>query len=77
MDQKSKAITVLEGIIATDDSNKKAYKELIGLYEEDSDYDAIMALYQTADSDSVRSLFSDYLVSNRSSGKSPGITKRA
>ena len=72
MDQKSKAITVLEGIIATDDSNKKAYKELIGLYEEDSDYDAIMALYQTADSDSVRSLFSDYLVSEPKFGKKSG-----
>ncbi len=72
MDQKSKAITVLEGIIATDASNKKAYRELIGLYEEDSDYDAIMALYQTADSDSVRSLFSDYLVSEPKFGKKSG-----
>ncbi len=72
MNQREKAITVLEGIISNDNLNKKAYKELIGLYEEDSDYDAILALYQTADSESIQTLFADYLVAEPKISKKSG-----
>ena len=72
LNQKEKAVTVLNDIIAKDGSNKKAYKELIALYDADADYDAILKLYQGADNESIQALFADYLVSEPKFSKKSG-----
>lgn len=49
-------------ITATDPSNKKAYQLLIDVYEKQKDYDAIVTLYESVEDDSVRELFTEYLL---------------
>lgn len=72
LEQENNAVAILREIIELDSSSKKAYKELITLYEEEGDYEAIFSLYETAESDGIRSLFSDYLVAEPQFSKKSG-----
>lgn len=71
MKEEDKAILVLQKILDLDTENKNAYKKLISIYEENDDTDAILALYQTAKSDAILALFSDYEV------EAPKINKKS
>lgn len=72
LEQENKAVAILKEIIELDSSSKKAYKELIALYEEDGDYESILSLYETVESDGIRALFSDYLVAEPQFSKKSG-----
>ena len=61
--QNDAALVVLQEVIDLDASNKKAYRELIAIYEERRDYDSIVALSDKVKDIALLELFEDYIVS--------------
>lgn len=60
-DYKSAEVLLLQ-IISVVPSNEKAYQLLIELYETQKNYDAIASLYQSATDDSIKKLFTAYVL---------------
>lgn len=60
--QYDAAIVVLQEVIDIDRAYKKAYQELIAIYEKNQDYDKIVELSAGLTDVSVLELFEDYLV---------------
>ncbi len=62
MGKEDSAIPVLEDIISGDDSNTKAYEDLIGIYEKRKDTDSIVKLLSGCSNKDVLNEFAGYLV---------------
>lgn len=60
-------------VLKIDDNNKSAYKGLLKIYADDKEYTQIEALYKTAKDDSIKNLFSEYIVDSPTLDKDPGI----
>ena len=71
MGKDDKAVLVLQEVLDLDSDNKNAYKKLIAIYEEKGDTDAVLALYKTAKTDTLLSLFADYEV------EAPVVSKKS
>lgn len=61
-EQYDAAIVVLQEVIGLDASNKKAYRELIAIYEARGDYESIVTLSDGVTDITVLELFEDYIV---------------
>lgn len=62
MEEEKSAISMLHEIITMDASNEKAYQQLIALYEQEKDYEAVVELMENVKDESLLSLFADYMV---------------
>lgn len=64
LDQESftNAAYYLEQLVSIDKGNREAIEELLMIYEEANDLQAILALAKKADSESTEDLFADYLL---------------
>ncbi|MCI5621468.1 MAG: chitobiase/beta-hexosaminidase C-terminal domain-containing protein [Lachnospiraceae bacterium] len=60
-DYKSAEILLLQ-TISVDPSNEEAYQLLIELYETQKKYDAISSLFESVTNDSIKKLFTDYVL---------------
>lgn len=60
-DYKSAEILLLQ-TISVDPSNEEAYQLLIELYETQKNYDAISSLFESVTNDSIKKLFTDYVL---------------
>lgn len=61
-EQYDAAIVLLQEVIDIDRTNKKAYQELIAIYEKRQDYDKIVELSEGMTDVAILELFEDYLV---------------
>lgn len=59
--QTQNAITTFRDIIDLDGENEEAYRSLIGIYEQDKDYEAINALIRASNSEKIVNMFTRYI----------------
>ena len=59
--QTQNAITTFRDIIDLDGENEEAYRSLIGIYEQDKDYEAINALIRASNSEKIVNMFIRYI----------------
>ena len=72
MEEPGKATSIYHELIGLDKSNVTAYQKLIGYYQDQEDFEAILKLKETAGSAAVQSLFSDFEVEAPEFGLQPG-----
>jgi hypothetical protein len=71
-----KAVVLYQEVLGIDKKNREAAENLIALYDERENVDAILALYDAVD-DSLKDLFSDYLVTTPDFGIEEGTYEEA